>query len=59
MTNLTLLYLNNNSITRLPIEIGHLSGTVLRRLAISHNKLETPPPELLTHSTANILRCVL
>ena len=56
MTNLTALYLNNNKLARLPLEIGHLPPTVMRRLAISNNRLETPPREMLTASTAHLLR---
>ena len=59
MTNLTVLYLNNNKLTRLPIEIGHLRPTVLSRLAISNNRLETPPKEMLTSSTRDLLRYYL
>lgn len=56
MTNLTVLYLNNNKIARLPIEIGHLSGTTMKRLAIGHNRLETPPKEFMTASSAQLLK---
>ena len=59
MTNLTVLYLNNNKITRLPIEIGHLRQTILSRLSISNNRLETPPKELLTSSTQHLLKYYL
>ena len=59
MTNLTVLYLNHNKIMRLPIEIGHLRSTILSRLAISNNRLETPPKELLTASTQHLLRYFL
>ena len=59
MTNLTVLYLNHNKIMRLPIEIGHLRSTILSRLAISNNRLETPPKELRTSSTEHLLRYFL
>jgi Leucine-rich repeat (LRR) protein len=55
MSNLTVLYLNDNKLARLPIEMGHLPGTNLKRLTINNNRLETPPQELMTLSTANIL----
>ncbi|XP_035212616.1 CCR4-NOT transcription complex subunit 6-like isoform X3 [Stegodyphus dumicola] len=44
MTNLTSLYLNNNSLSRIPAEICLLSN--LAHLNVSYNKLRDVPPEM-------------
>lgn len=44
MTHLTHLYINDNTVTKLPMEIGRLYNLVL--LDASNNKLRCLPPEL-------------